>query len=457
MERNSKQSFAWALILCVASVGCGDETGGELEQDIDPNAAEPTTPDGQAGSDDPADGVVDVGEQSWGRLLVGNGAADATTVPVVDLDDASLAETLEVSGPSRVYASTSSRYGYAVQTSANAVDAIDPGLVFVSHLDHYHLEDGDPQVIADEVFSIRCPTPIHFVAHDEWAAAFCDGDGVAHVFSERSIGADLRMLEVPSGRSHHGVALVTLGAILVSEPDPDDETNRLPIGMRAYGLDGTPGEVFAECPGLHGEASNDESACFGCSDGVMCLSQNGDDLEATKLPNPDGTLTGVRVGRMVVAHGDGPFVGNWGPQGVAILDPSDGTFEPLSLGEDILTFAIDEKGEYLVALSAAGNLLKVHLEDREIKETLAIMPEFVVEPGHGQRRPALAVSFARAYVVDPRMPSVIEVDLATWEETGRTLALPDGGEYHSLALVAQPPEGARPGEKSKPDSNNTSQ
>ena len=86
---------------------------------------------------------------------------------------------------------------------------------------------------------------------------------------------------------------------------------------------------------------------------------------------------------------------------------------------------------------AAGELRRVDLSTGETVASVMVLPNFEVEAGHGQLRPTFILSHAHAYVVDPRYPEIYEVDMEEFALTERRVTL-DDGQYHSLALVAEP-------------------
>ncbi len=434
---------AAGLLLALAGCGSDDPSAGEHEHecsdhgelhndhcDCDPGY-EPD-PDDElscvlvAEDDDPQRPA------QQGRLLISDGAAGR--VVVVDLKAGRVAATLATNGASRSYSSSGGDMGFAVQTGAGAVQVISPGLSYVDHGDHF-----DPVTSAPEVLSmpiVACDVPIHFVAHDEHAATFCDGDGILRVFDDTVASTDYEVTEFDSGRAHHGVGLVALGHVLLSMPNPKDEDDVLPVGVRALRFDGEEQFQFANCSLLHGEASTNEHVCFGCSDGVMCLSEGDDGEILSKKIASENPEEGVRVGSLVAKKS--VMVGNWGDNLVTVEHAS-GTLEPISFGEPYLQFALTEDALHLILLADSGILYKLRLSDGEIVDSLELMPEFVREPGHGQLRPKFVLGSDVAYAIDPRHAEVFEIDLAAFELSPRQIELPEG-EFHSLALVALPPE-----------------
>ena len=150
-------------------------------------------------------------------------------------------------------------------------------------------------------FALDGTTPVHFVAHDDTIAIFNDGDGTATIFTEdvvRSNGAD--MVTVDSGRPHHGVAVPMDDVVVISLPNPDDPEAALPVGVTVRTLAGEK-EVaaFAECPGLHGEASiGHDAVAFGCTDGVLIVEREGDVWSSRKIANPADNPNNARIGTL---------------------------------------------------------------------------------------------------------------------------------------------------------------
>ena len=164
-----------------------------------------------------------------GRLLVSDGAVGR--VVVIDLEQGKAIESLTTTGAARVYASSNGVRGFAVQGSEDAVQGIDPGIRYESHGDHFDVEKTTPRVLSELVVS--CSRPVHFVPHHDYSAAFCDGDGMLHVFEDTSATSTYELMTFDSGRPHHGVGLAAFDRILVSNPNLDDEDDALPIGVRA--------------------------------------------------------------------------------------------------------------------------------------------------------------------------------------------------------------------------------
>lgn len=381
-------------------------------------------------------GVVDeevLGAGDGGRLLVADGTEGR--VVVVDLHEGEAVASLSLQGPARLYPSSDAMRGFAVAGAHDVVEGIEPGIEYVEHGDHHHEVVTEPAVLSEVVVS--CSRPVHFIAHAGYGAAFCDGDGQLHLFDDT--GATETQHTFDSGRPHHGVGLVAFDHVLLSIPNPEDEADSLPVGVRVLSFEGEEQAQFDECPGLHGEASTGEHVCFGCLDGVLCLSQAGSgSLEQIKVAPPDAATEDLRVGSLAGSRA-GALVGNWGEDLVRV-DLKRAVLSPIPVGEPYLGFALSEDGAEVFVLTASGELRKIDLASGKPTASTAVFPEFEIEPGHGQLRPSFILGRGFAYVVDPRRSEIFELELETLEVTERQIALPEGN-YHSLALVALPPNG----------------
>lgn len=368
-----------------------------------------------------------------GRLLVSDGSEGR--VIVIDLEEGEAIASLSTEGAARVYASSDGSRGFAVQGSADAVQGVDIGIRYESHGDHFDVEKNDPKILSELVVS--CVRPVHFVPHHGYSAAFCDGDGMLHVIEDNGSADTFELSSFDSGRPHHGVGLVAFGHVIVSAPNPDDEEDALPIGVRALNFDGEEEAMFDDCPGLHGEAATEDHACFGCTDGVLCIEQENGELVSVKIDHPKDTEEGIRVGTLAASSASSLMIGNWG-EDLAVVDLKNLRLSPLAVGEAYLGFTLNEAGTHVFLLTAGGGFQKINVRTGEVEAQAAVFPEFEVEPGHSQLKPSFVLGSNHAYVVDPRRAELYEIALKDLELTDRVFKLEDG-QYNSLALVGLPP------------------
>lgn len=419
------------------TIGCGDDDGPPPPDGGLPTE-DATVPDPDGGLPEPDGGAPDgdvpgdTGELTMGRLVVADSTAPTAWIFDLDAETPALLETLTLAAPARAYGTTHGRYAYLLQRTANLVNVIDSGIVFESHVDHFHLDVDDPEVLS---FTMNGMMPTHFTEHDGWVAIFYDGSGDVDLLQQRSLSAGAPTVRtLATGVAHHGVAVAAAGHLLASV-GVEGEALPTEIGMWEVGaLEGAPEDLFGPCPGLHGEAAAGDYVLFGCSDGVLVVEAHGDHFHSHKIDNPEGTTEGTRVGTLV-AHGD-VFVGNWGQEGFAIVDPVAETITPVPTGSPVLTFQLDMWGDHLFVVTADGRLHRFE-SNGEAHGAPIVVSETPFSTERGVPRPALTAGAGRMYLALPAAGQVLEVHAEEWE-IERTITIP--GSPHSLIAVSVSPD-----------------
>jgi len=410
-------------------IGCGDAT-------TTVNEKEPI-----AGEDDHDDHDHDGGTPGGtavGRLLIIN--TEDTEAEVYNLSDSSLLATIALDAlPSAVYATGGYRYAALIERSADTVGFIDGGLWQEPHDDHFDLFMTTPTL---SNFSLTGSRPTHFVPHDGQVAVFYDGNAdvgenaAVQVFDDHMIedGEIPLTLELPMAM--HGVAEPRGDHLLVSVRRDDSETTStnfvLPDQVGVYHLHD--GEYELEqtldvaCPDLHGTAQNETHIVFGCSDGVLLVSDNGDDTySAQKLVNSDDVAEGLRIGSIWGHHESEQFIGQASAHGgdavqYFTIDPAEAEMElidwqPVENAKPVAQdFAFE--AEMFVILDDQGYLTVIdpHVEGDhthwEYGERLDITDADVAMMPEGMN---FAISFAEnghtAFVADPIEQHVRIIDL----------------------------------------------
>ncbi len=450
IDKRIKRSALVFVTLLIAG-GCENEStpspdgGGGIQGDsgAHPNG-DAGMPMGDAGTD--GGSGTDEAEITMGRLIVADSASPS--VRVIDLDDASVFDSMSLASTARVYGNSSGRYAYAVQADGDRVTIFDSGILFTSHEDHYHITKSAPSVLTTHLDGDR---PIHFVIHGEedmpnswYAATFNDGSGILQIVQERSLStATPFVIEVNSGAPHHGVGLVARGHVILSNPAPEGS---LPNGVTLREL-ATPDEVeetIALCPGLHGEASNHHGVAFACADGILRLEAHEDHFHSMKLDYPEGNSGDVRSGTLRTAHDIEFFVGDWEGGLVLIHPESEPHFMPIAIASPVLAFEIDAHGESLIVLTADGHLHRLNpMTGEALEASISVMGAFAIESGHSQARPTFTLGAERAFVVDPRQTEVIEIHVDDWEIERR---IEVGGAPGSAAIFSVSPDFGEPHE-----------
>lgn len=416
-----------AISASIGLVGCGDAKTTITEKD-------PIVSD----DDDHDHGGGEPGGTSAGRLLVVN-AADQEA-DVFDLSDSDLLSTIALDAvPSAVYATGGFRFAALIERSEDKVGFIDGGLWQEPHDDHFDLFTTMPSL---SNFTLTGSRPTHFVTHDGQAALFLDGDagtgavaGV-QVFDDHMIEAAELPLQVEFTMPQHGVA-EPRGEHLLATIRREDALSTsgnfiLPDQVGVYHLHDGEYELeqtFAEtCPDLHGAAQNETHIIFGCSDGVLLVTDNGDDTySAQKIANSAEVFAGLRIGSIWGHPDSAQFIGQASSRGsdeiqLFVIDPEAGEmalldWQPVAGAKPVVrAFAfeaeqfllLDDQG-YLTAIEPHQENGQVHWEfgaRLDITEAdVALMPD------GAKFSMTLAQNGHTAYIADPIAQHVLIVDL----------------------------------------------
>jgi hypothetical protein len=360
-----------------------------------------------------------------GRLAILQNASPV--VSIYDLDSKAVAHTFAMANaPSAIYASPGKRYALALQRSQNTVQVIDGGIWQEDHVDHLHDYKEEPKL---SPFVISGSMPTHYEAHDDLAAIFMDGSGTAgqnagiRLLSDASLGkASLEgSLDLPIDM--HGTA-EPRGDFLLTTHRAPGTTDTLPTQVDLYRRNGAGFDFITRfdepCPGLHGSYSNEGHTAFGCADGVLVVTQEGESFSAKKISNLADLPPGARIGTIAGHHERSSFVGLAAPGHLFEIDPVGGTMKRIiwAEGRTRRAHAFDADGSNFLLLDDLGVM---HLMDaanafatRSSIPTISAMPE--VAPF-----PAIAASSAaeKAYVTDPLGRSIVVIDVESLQVSER--------------------------------------
>lgn len=352
-----------------------------------------------------------------GRLALLRDASP--TVAIYDLDSKAVAKTFDMANaPSGIYSSPDRRYALALQREQNLVQIIDGGIWQEDHVDHLHDYKQEPQQLG---FTISGSMPTHYETHDSLTAIFMDGLGSAgqkagvRVISEASLGKGALEASLDLPIDMHGTA-EPRGDYLLTTYRAAGTADTLPSQVELYRRNGATYDFvtrFTEaCPALHGSYSNDSHTVFGCGDGVLVVTQQGEAFSAKKIANPPGLPAGVRIGTIAGHHERENFVGIASPGHLFEIDPAAGTMTSITWadGRTRRAHTFDAEGENFLVLDDLG---VAHVMDaarsfaiRSAIPTVSSMPAAAPFP-------AMAASGAddKVYVTDPAARSIAVVDL----------------------------------------------
>lgn len=228
--------------------------------------------------------------------------AGSPSVRVLDLDAGRVSASLNAKADAPVlYGSPGGRYTLLLQDER--VQVLDGGLWQEDHGDHLHDYRRAPRLLATEIAGV---SPGHYQSHGGDGALFMEGDArtpaSVHRVSDASLGGAGAVSHFNAGVSVHGLAEPRGDYMLVSARTADAPT-ALPNKLDLYRQNAQKQwalvrRLDADCPGMHGSASNAHYSAFGCSDGVLVVNQQGDQFSARKIANPAGLPDGVRVSNL---------------------------------------------------------------------------------------------------------------------------------------------------------------
>ncbi len=329
-------------------------------------------------------------------------------ITVVDALAGKIITNYGVEGPARLKANQTGRLIYATQGAQNRVDVIDSGITITSHGDHADVDVKAPRMTAA---SFLGPKPSHINIHNGRVAAFFDGDGQASILTEEALlsGKGKPSL-IKTAAPHHGLAAPVGIFTAVSIPHPTD-AKELPIGIELVDRAGKSVSRSANCPRLHGEARSGIISAFGCADGVLLLRMTRTGGVFEKIAY-SGTLPGERMVRnMAGGNAVTSFLGDFGPDGMVVIDPAAKEFTFVKLPARRMAFTREVVvGDFGYVITEDGQLHKINALTGKIEASLAVTERYSMEGGSSVARPRLSASGDRVVVTDPAKAQIHVID-----------------------------------------------
>lgn len=405
--------FSLTLVFIASLLGaCGGSDTKIIERDSTP-----------IGDDHDHDHGHDDESLTQGRLLIS--IKDQAKVSIIDIKGNELLEEFTLSeAPSALYASPSYRYGYVVQRTADLVNVIDSGLSQEDHGDHK-----DDVIAAPLMMNLHSTgsRPTHLSGTHSQSVIFYDGNAATttpasvDVYTETDIANNSAGTRLEYTTHMHGAAQGR-GDYLISTVRDAATASTLPDRVALYKADSgffKEQKVFAEtCPGLHGSAQNENQIAFGCTDGVLVITQNSESFTAEKIANPANFDSTMRVGTVIGADNSLEFVGiaaneffsiNTSTNQLTAINWIDANTSPtpsalgygFAVGDELFVI-LDNQG-WLTILDTSSWAIKHRIQ--VITSNLNALPsgsrfELALTPGH------------IAYVSDPIANQIKQVNLA---------------------------------------------
>lgn len=366
---------------------------------------------------------------AW-RLFVADQAAP--TVRVIDPATDRILETFTTKGPTALALSDSGKTVFAVQGTSNHVSVFSSGIALDDHGEHGDLKVEAPKLLPAEFTGAK---PSHFVDHHGDIALFFDGEGAVRRLSEKDVlaGGQPAVREVKSPAPHHGVAVAYGDYTLISEPNAE-KPDELPIGIRVIDKDGKPVGNLHVCPDLHGEAASGTLLAIACADGLLLVKAGDKEPSIELLPYgdnlPEGKSTTLRGGQ-----GLQYFLGNFGPSGVVLIDPTAGkdAFRLIELPARRVHFAVDPvRPQFAYVITEDGQLHQIDVLAGKIVKSVALTGFYTMDGHWNEPRPRIAVAGAEIVVSDPLQSKLHVLDAKSFAKT-REIAV-EGKPYNIVAV-----------------------
>ncbi|MBN3182494.1 metallochaperone AztD [Pectobacterium brasiliense] len=349
---------------------------------------------------------------AW-RLFVAD--HDKPVVNVIDALDGDKLTSFDLKGPAALYRSESGATVYAVQGSAGTVSMIGSGISFHDHGDHADIDIDEPNLLKTQLTGGK---PGHFVERQGKVAQWFDGERYTMIYSEAAAldGVnDAKRVFVSA--LHHGVAVPYDNHAVVSVPNPEDASKR-PIGARVISLDSkTVGDNVA-CPGLHGSAGSGDTYALSCETGLLLITQKGDTPEIRHLPY-SSTLPKGSVSTLIGGKGMQYFIGNYGPDRIVLIDPTEGqSFRLVQLPTRRVHFAVDPvRPKFAYVFTEDGKLNQVDVLKGEITKSVRVTEPYSMDGHWNDPRPRIAVAADNIYITDPLKSKIHVLNAVDLKET----------------------------------------
>ena len=369
----------------------------------------------------------------WRAVLVGT-VGGAPVARVMDVGEDELVKEFKLNSVSSIRPGRHPHEWLLVSREPGAVRTLHTGMREEDHGDHKHWMAKAPELSSPLVVG---PRPSHANAGEgagnARVAVFFDGDGVVRVFQPNAAKTDAPTSEINSGKPHHGIAvpLAQRGRLLVSRPAPE---GTLPLGVNLVESNGQVVTAGPDCPRQHGDAYFKGMHFFACAAHLVVFNEAQSSFSTVNYPA--GTPPEQLVRNMLVSPAQPQLLGDFGPNGLAVIDARDMGMKPMDLGGKRLHFAWDRaEPRYAFALTDDGRLHRLDTHAGKIEQQISVIPAWTEALGVKKDMPAprLAVAAGRVVLTDARQEHMHVLD-------ARSLKLLDtlklGMQVSSAALVS---------------------
>ncbi|MBL4918473.1 metallochaperone AztD [Szabonella alba] len=390
-----------------------------------------------ARADDPASEDV-----TLYRVFIGDHVAPRVTVIDLPKEGGTDAEgdtggrwSFETTGQAKLYTVAWGAVVAAVQSDSDTVQFFRSGIAFHDHGDHADIEITDPAAIST---MLTGPRPFHLVDHDGKVVINYDRGGYAeildaHRLAEGAVAPD----RFPQARAHHGF-VAPLGrnwlSTVASEEAVEGDAAPPRLGLQAFTAEGQPAGDLTPCTAIHGEAFSGAYLAAGCRDGVLTATLQQDAVHFRMLDYPADLPQGVTTGTLLGSTGMQLFLGNYGADGLVVVDPADAPhFRHFALPFRRVDFVLDPaRPAHGYVLTEDGTLHRIDLLAARITQSAPVTQPYSMEGHWNDPRPRLAMAGDEILLTDPAAGLLRRISTETLAETGR---IGIGGTPYNLTVA----------------------
>lgn len=363
-------------------------------------------------------------EAAYLRLIVSD--VDQARISVVDpLKKTATPFPIKAAQPS-MYATSTGQFAAIISRAANTVGFFNTGIE--KHGGHLHVHEAEMSPVT---FTEAGPT--HFFAHAGLNAIFNDGTGTLCLFKDGDL-EDGAGTVLPVAQPHHGAMVIFDDQTIAVTQKDGSVTGTLPEKVKIIDRFGkTLHETKIATKGIHGDAGNGKLAAFGSADGVLIVSQTGDQFLVPYPANFGSAWIGTVLGHKALPH----FFGSVS-LGLFKIDPVSKQITEVLKNDNnnIHQFMLDGEGKNLFVLLTDGTLKIFNAATGQFAREAKVAPAIATGATAAQK-PYFAVSRQAVYITDQAAGAIRMLSLSTLQQTA---SIPVGGKPFKV-LVAGDQEG----------------
>jgi hypothetical protein len=331
------------------------------------------------------------------RALIADHANGKLTL--IELPSGNALGHFGVEGPARLKANDAGRYIYITQGKQGRINVLDSGVTITSHGDHFDVAL-KPFRMLDARFAGGRPSHVN---HGQGTTAiFSDESGTAEAIDEKTFATGKpRTFQIKADAPHHGLAVPLKGHFAVSVSQQIDGRT-VAHGIDVVKRDGASVIRSNDCPRLHGEARLSGLNAFGCTDGVLFLSEEKGRYAFQKVAYPADLPKDRMVRNLAGSQTVRSFVGDFGADGMVVIDPSTKAFSFIQLPAKRMSFTRDPLlGEQAFVMTEDGRLHRLNALMGKLEQSIPVTAAYSMEGGSAIARPRVSASGGMVVVTDP--------------------------------------------------------